>query len=240
MTRSPLPDNPRVLLIGSGTMADRFMLLLSECELRPAYLEPDSVIGELTEFAVVVLASDRPLPGLEAELDERCWRAGASWTSGLLVAQEFRIGPTVVPGRTPCHECWRRRVRSQAPDLAVHDAIRDLGVSTVMRPWFTGTLAALHDQVAAILAAEVMSLVSNSYPFPPDSRGRYWQGDAVYGHLQAHDFSYVGTCNRCVAVGKKRAGSHELYHYARDRFADSLRAAAQGDKSRGISARGAV
>jgi bacteriocin biosynthesis cyclodehydratase domain-containing protein len=228
MTRSPLPDNPRVLLIGSGTMVDRFMLLLSECEVRPAYLEPDSVIGELTEFAVVVLASERPLPGLEAELDEGCWRAGTPWTSGLLVAQEFRIGPTVVPGRTPCHECWRRRVRSQAPDLAVHDAIRDLSMSTVKRPWFTGALAVLHDQVAALLAAEVMSLVSNSYPFPPGSRGRYWQGDAVYGHLEAHNFSYVGTCNRCVAVEKKRAGSHALRDYVRDRFADPHQSDRQG------------
>jgi bacteriocin biosynthesis cyclodehydratase domain-containing protein len=229
MTRSPLPETPRVLLIGSGAMADRFMMLLSECEVRPISREPGPVVGELTEFAAVVLASERPLPGLEAELDEGCWRAGTPWTAALLVAQEFRIGPTVVPRRTPCHECWRRRVRSQTPDLAVHDAIRDLGMSGVTHPWFTGALAVLHDQVAGLLAAEVMSLLSDSYPFPADSRGRYWQGNAVYGHLQAHIFSYVGTCNRCVAVEKKQAGSHALRHYVRDRFADQC----QNDRSGG-------
>jgi bacteriocin biosynthesis cyclodehydratase domain-containing protein len=228
MTLFPLPDHPRILVIGDGTMPEKFITLIPDCGVRLAPLPPYCTIGEIAEFAMVVLASERPFPAIEAELDEKCWHAGIPWISALLLAHEFRVGPMVVPRRTPCHECWRRRVHSQAAEPEIHTAIQNLGMSTEPGPWFTGTLAALHDQVAGILAAEVMALLSNNYPFPAGSQGRYWQGDAVYGNLESHVFSYIGTCNRCLGTEKLQAGSQALGNYARARFANSLRAAARG------------
>jgi bacteriocin biosynthesis cyclodehydratase domain-containing protein len=230
MTQFPLPDKPRLLVIGTGDMKDRFLSLVSGCEVESTTLVPELEIADLRSFTAITLISERPLPSFEAPLDEACWRSGIPWTSGLLLAQQFRIGPTIVPGRTPCHECWRRRVRSQAPDLAVHDAIQNLGMERVQSPWFSGSLPALQDQVAALLAAEVMSLVSNSYPFPSDRLGRYWQGDAIYGYLQAHRFAYIGTCTRCVAVEIKQAGSRALRGFAHDRFAAPLTAGTDLEK----------
>lgn len=224
MTPSPSPDTPRVLVIGAGDLTDRFLSLASACAIESIPLASELDTIDLRSFAAVALTAERPLPAVETALDEACWRSGTPWTSGVLLAHQFRIGPTIVPGRSPCHDCWQRRVRSQAPDLAVHDAIQNMGTTGEPGRWFSGSLPALHDQVAALLAADVLSVVSNSCPSSADRLGRYWQGDAVFGCLQAHRFASIGTCTRCVAVEIKQAGSLELGRFVHDRFAAPLEA----------------
>jgi bacteriocin biosynthesis cyclodehydratase domain-containing protein len=221
MTQFPSPEAPRVLAIGTGNVKERFLSLVSGCEVESLTLVEALDEIERDYWAIVVVVAERPVPAVEARMSEACWRSGTPLTSGLLVAQQFRIGPTVIPGRTPCYECWSRRVRSRAPDLPVHDAIQRHGQHDVMTPWFRGSLSALDEQVAALLAAEVVSLATGNYSMPPDGLGRYWEGNAVYGHLRAHLFAGVGTCARCVSAELGRGGALALKSYVTKHFPTS-------------------
>jgi bacteriocin biosynthesis cyclodehydratase domain-containing protein len=218
MTRFRSPDMPRVLVFGSGNVKDRFFSLVSDCDIEPISAAGD-LDGALVEsFAAAVIVAERPVPALELELDDACARSGTPWTSAVLLAQLFRIGPTVLPGRTPCHECWRRRIRSRVPDLRIHDAIQTRGEQREPERWFGGSLTSLDDQVAALLAAETACFATASYVLAPNRMGRYWQGDAIYGYLRAHQFAGIGTCSRCVSVELKKAGAQALGHFVHNHF----------------------
>jgi bacteriocin biosynthesis cyclodehydratase domain-containing protein len=155
---------------------------------------------------VTVLATDRPRPRLALEFDAAAWQASVPWTSGTMIAHEFRIGPSVIPGRTPCFECWTRRVRSLVPDLAAADALDALAASDDGRPWFRGNLAPLTEQVAALLAADALALAER-VETPDTNRtrlGLVWEGDAIAGALRVRRFARVGVCTRC-SVGEHAA-----------------------------------
>lgn len=198
-SRSRDQETARILVVGDGDIARCAVTLISRCGEKVDTAPVGPVAPNLAGYAAVAFAASRPYPVLERSLDEACWALRVPWTSGIVIAHEFRLGPSIVPGRTPCRECWRRRVRSHASDLAAYDAIDEFGSNGPTGTWFTGELSVLTEQVAALLAAEVVSLADRSYPLPPTRLGRYWEGDAVYGHLQAHLFARVGLCSRCGA-----------------------------------------
>jgi hypothetical protein len=101
----------------------------------------------------------------------------------------------------------------------------------VTNPWFHGSLSALDDQVAALLAAEVLSLVTDRYPMPPEGWGRYWEGDAIYGHLGAHLFAKIGTCSRCVTADIESRGVLALGRYVANRLPAPSEAGSNQDSS---------
>jgi bacteriocin biosynthesis cyclodehydratase domain-containing protein len=202
---SPDPGSPmepphafHVLL--DGRVGDRCARLLAEAGVPVTVgtvLEPVSSI--VRPDVVIVLATDRPRPQAALRLDAAAWDAGAPWTSGTLVAHEFRVGPSIVPGRTPCFECWSRRVRSLAPDIAAHDALEALAGDDSPDRWFRGRLGPLTEQVAALLAAEAIALSMRvGAPAQDGPRaGLVWEGDAVSGALRVRRFLSIAACSRC-------------------------------------------
>jgi len=160
---------------------------------------PESAISMVRPDVVTVLATDRPRPQAFLRLDAEAWAADAPWTSGTLVAHEFRVGPSIIPGRTPCFECWSRRVRSLVPDIAAHDALERLADSDRLEPWFRGELEPLTEQVAALLAAEALDLSMRVATSTRDRApvGLAWEGDAISGALRTRRFSRIAACSRC-------------------------------------------
>ena len=161
----------------------------------------DKLPDDVAPYSAVALVTQRPCPEVAASLHERCWTARVPWCEATLLAHEFRVGPAVLAGTTPCYECFRRRVRSQTKDVVAHDLLEYLARHTT-GSWFQGELPALNEQVAALLAAEVVALATNAYVWPGRHLGRFWEGDAVYGELRAHVFARVGRCNRCGAAAR--------------------------------------
>jgi hypothetical protein len=186
---------PSLLIVGEGEVARRVLQLLG----RSATVTAVGVeqLSDVAGFHAAGLVTNRPYPTIATALYERCWMAGVPCCEATLVAHEFRVGPAVVAGTTPCHECFQRRLRSQARDLAAHDLLANLGRQT-KGCWFQGELDALNEQVAAIFAAELLALATNTYPHPGDGLGRFWEGDAIYGELTGRVFSRVGRCARCA------------------------------------------
>ena len=150
-------------------------------------------------------------------MDDACARSGTPWTSAVLLAQLFRIGPTVLPVEHPVTSVGAAE-SVDACRTCVFTMRFTRGEQREPERWFCGSLTCLDDQVAALLAAETACLATASYVLAPNRMGRYWQGDAIYGYLRAHQFAGIGTCSRCVSVELKKAGAQALGHFVRDRF----------------------
>jgi len=75
--------------------------------------------------SVHVLAAWRETPRLAAALDEAAFRWGVPWLPVVLDHPHVRVGPLVVPGRSPCYGCFRGRLaqHGKVPDMdrALHD-----------------------------------------------------------------------------------------------------------------------
>jgi bacteriocin biosynthesis cyclodehydratase domain-containing protein len=194
-------ERKNILLAGAGNVA---RAALRACEtisgiasINAMSVEKLSELrGDLSAYTAVALATDRPYPAAAELLSERCWSSGVAFVEATLVAHEFRVGPAVIPGRTPCYECWARRVCAQSSDRLRHDLLDEIGRRT-KGAWFSGELTALNEEVAALLAAELAAIASDTYVLPERRMGRFWEGDAVFGELRSHLFARVGRCARC-------------------------------------------
>jgi hypothetical protein len=191
-----MPQETEILLLRSGRVGKRCESLLRECGIPVAVADPEEPLPVIGGYAAVGLAADRPCPAAEARLDAFCWEAGVPWSSCILLAHEFRIGPAIARDRTPCFGCWTLRRRSQAALPAVEDALAELGARS-NGPWFEGALAPLDEQVAAMGVAEFVSLALNAYTYAPHHLGRFWAGNAVRGSLEEHFYARLSGCTRC-------------------------------------------
>lgn len=82
---------------------------------------PDSSRWPTSARRVVV--AWRPVPRLAARLDDLCHNWGDTWFSAILEHPYLRVGPTVVPGSGPCHECFDRRRFQHDPSAALVRAL---------------------------------------------------------------------------------------------------------------------
>lgn len=198
-------DHVRALMVGTGSVGAEASELL-ERQIEVTSTDVTELPNDVSGYDVIGVATDRPYPAVAEKLDQRCWAAGVPWCEATLVAHEYRVGPVVVPGTTPCYGCWRRRTASQADDTDLYALIELIGRRTV-GAWFRGELAELTSQVASMLAAEVAALAVGSYRTARRGQGRFWAGDAVYGALAVHYFSRIGRCARCARPEQSDPGA---------------------------------
>jgi bacteriocin biosynthesis cyclodehydratase domain-containing protein len=189
-----MPDGRTVLLVRSGSVGVEAEALLAQAV--PTTAIDVEAFSSVDSFSTVALVTDRPYPAVAERIDELCFAARIPWSEATLVAHEYRIGPIIRPAFTPCHRCWSRRMASQADDAQLTQLIDSVGQAT-SGAWFRGELRALNRQVAAMAAAEVLSLHEHTSVRDPLGMGRFWLGDAVYGQFSAHRYYRVGRCSRC-------------------------------------------
>lgn len=194
-----MTDRTRLLLLASGEIGRRCAALLDDAPgFEVTTRELDSSLSDLRDHQMVALVTERPFPAVAAALDESCWSARIPWLHSQLCAHRFRIGPIVVPPMTPCWGCLNRRLRSLAVDLPAHLALEAEAETEPSKPWFTGELSALTDQVAALTAVQCLTLRSGRYTPSPDALGHYLEGDAIFGVLRQRRFARIGLCQRCA------------------------------------------
>ncbi len=227
-TRTPRDAVHAIHVIHDGRLGARCAVLLADAGVPVTLGAADVMPLALPADAIVVLATDRPRPSLALRIDADAWKAGVPWTSGTLIAHEFRVGPSIVRGLTPCFDCWSRRVRSVALDLDAHDALETLARSDDRSPWFRGVFAPVIEQVAALLAAEALTLAQRVMTTDAADRadadavhrgdarlGLVWEGDAVAGALQVRRFASIGVCPRCSAHVHAATCASALADYVR-------------------------
>lgn len=213
ITQSLMPDDLRLFLIHSGNVGQRSLHLLKTLNVALGACQLECFDGNLPACSTAVLVADRPYPALERTLALSCWDAGVTLLTSILLGHKFRVGPVFKPGRTPCFDCWSRRVRSAEPSLELYDAIEERASDGPAGPWFFGELPLLVDQVAAHVAAEAVSLWTQTYSYSPHRMGHFWIGDCIFGSLEPHLFARVGTCIRCLPGERTRDAAQTLREY---------------------------
>ncbi|AUX47692.1 hypothetical protein SOCE26_092160 [Sorangium cellulosum] len=198
MIRSRSPEGGPVLLLRGGNLGRCAERLLAEEGVPALVLPVDAPTFSVDGAAAVLLAADRPYPRVAEAIDDVCWQRGVPWIQAYALAHELVVGPAVIPGRTPCYACWARRVRSLAPDVAVHDAVTRLASEPGERSWFRGELAALNEQIAAMAVAEALSLRAGERRPRARRLGQWWDGNALSDVLRSRQFARLGRCARCA------------------------------------------
>jgi len=189
-----MPELPRALLLGSGGVGTAVARSLAGLA--------DVVTGDPERIRVdpgtdvAVLAVQRPRPDIADRLGEACHAASVPWCAVTQLAHVAEIGPMVVPGRTPCHDCWRRRRRSHAEDERLARLVEAAAIGS-RGAWFDGELPGVNDQAASLVAYEAMQLVHGRQAIPPGGMGDFRYLDALDGEISRHLFSSVGGCPRC-------------------------------------------
>lgn len=156
-------------------------------------------VADALDGDVIVLAAGRPVPSLYPLVDSHAYATSTAWLTVVLERGTLRVGPTVAPGLSPCHDCYRRRAaqHSPAPDI-------DRALDTHYRTdpgeepygWLPGT---------PVLAAEAIRAVTNSLSSGASER---------YSLLRTrHLTTGVMTTSRVVGChGCPRCGLHRPEH----------------------------
>lgn len=199
-------DTPSVLVLGEGEVFDRTLNHL-RCAIDAEGASTGQLPENLGAFTAVGFATDRPYPHLSDRIDDAAWQENVPWIEASVVAHDWRVGPKIVPGQTPCYQCWRRRVASMASDPE-SQALIDCFARQTSGPWFRGSLDAITEQVASILAAELLSLAFGKSHLPSHGLGLFWTGNAISGTMHARKYARVGGCPRC---GRSDDYGHNLH-----------------------------
>lgn len=69
----------------------------------------EDVLEMKENCSLVIVSADNFSPSFHEELNKVCLERGITWTSCRTFGFEIDIGPTVIPGETPCYKCFDLR-----------------------------------------------------------------------------------------------------------------------------------
>jgi bacteriocin biosynthesis cyclodehydratase domain-containing protein len=147
-----------------------------------------------------LLAAWRRVPPLERELDALAHRRGTPWLPVVLDHPLLRVGPAVVPGTGPCHDCYRRRTAQHAPSPAVSEAL-DRHYERDPSAGLAGYLPATA-LLAAVTALETIARLRRD---PASEAGRLRQINPLTQQMTTGRTVGVHGCPRC-GLGRDEAG----------------------------------
>lgn len=148
----------------------------------------------LARHQLVVVATSRPHPALEAAVNRVAVRLRVPLVRVSAFGQEIAIGPVVLAGASACLACLRSRQRSNAPRADVPDALERM-LDDNPEFEFRGRLGLVARIAAAQLASEVARLLTGSAV--PATLGHLVTTHALTGTVQRHPVAAVAWCPTC-------------------------------------------
>lgn len=162
---------------------------------------PAGVSGLLTGCDFAVLCPDQFNPAEYEEFNLAAMESKTSWTSARLAGFEFLIGPTIIPGETPCFQCFTLRLKSNLPDYAEYVLVEEYLKKGRLQ---AETLAITPG--AGLLALEVLKAIT------------WFMAPATYAHLfslnlltlqsKSHPILKIPRCPACGRTGTTRPTIH--------------------------------
>lgn len=160
-----------------------------------------SLGASAANYHLIVVATDRPYPDLYERLNKVCLRASRSWTQAHVWGAEIKLGPTIMPGVTACHDCYQhRRKANEARQNAW--AAQDQFLRNDPGFTFEGSLGLMVRLAAAYVCAEATRFLTAE--LPPLSLGREVLFDAL---LQTQKISQVIPVEGCPLCRMARGGA---------------------------------
>jgi bacteriocin biosynthesis cyclodehydratase domain-containing protein len=157
------------------------------------------VFGRLSELLrgcdFAVLCPDHVNPSEYEAFNQAALAAKTPWTSARLAGFEFHVGPTVIPGETPCFQCFTLRLKSNLPDYSEYLFVEEYLRRERLRP---ATLAMTPG--IGLLALEVVKALT------------WFSSPATYAHLYSLNLLTLQSglhpvlkIPRCPACGRPSA-----------------------------------
>lgn len=118
---------------------------------------------QLKMHQVLMFAASRPAPAVQRELNATAIRLDMPFVQASVFAHEVVLGPTVIPGHTACHDCYRTRLdanygRTEVPRARDHFLDRNPEFE------FKGQLDATATIAGSLATAELERLVTGTRP----------------------------------------------------------------------------
>jgi bacteriocin biosynthesis cyclodehydratase domain-containing protein len=161
----------RMRLIGSGSVLLELERALRTCGAEGLTVSawdspptPEALRQQLDHGSdLVLLALPRPLPAVLSVANELCLSQGVPLLPVVIDGGEAVIGPTVLPGRSACYECYKQRLLTNAAspdDDAAYLAYLDQSAEGApLAEWPPFTIA-----VAATAAMEAVRIITQFMP----------------------------------------------------------------------------
>ncbi|MFB6300415.1 MAG: TOMM precursor leader peptide-binding protein [Halobacteriales archaeon] len=142
------------------------------------------------DFAVVT--GTRPRPSLLERINQETQRHETPWIAGQVLGYDGLIGPTVIPGESPCYRCFSTRVAANVRDPESYPAFERRAESVDRSPG--PGLAAFSAIIAGHLAIETMTWVCAGVA---NTVGRVLRYDFHDLSVEASDVLRLPRCPDC-------------------------------------------
>lgn len=150
---------------------------------------------------VAVLCSDHFDPTEYDELNRAALESKTVWTSARLAGFEFLMGPTILPGETPCFQCFALRLKSNLPDYAEYTLVEDYLKKGRLR----GETLAITPG-AELLALEVLKAIT--WFMPPATYAHLYSLNLLTLQSRLHPILKIPRCPACGLPSVSRPTIH--------------------------------
>ncbi|SPE34037.1 hypothetical protein SBA2_840028 [Acidobacteriia bacterium SbA2] len=166
--------------------------------------EGSGQVPELPEGCdVAVLCRDHFNPAEYELFNLAALASKTTWISARLSGFEFQIGPTVLPGETPCFQCFTLRLKSNLPDYSEYVLVEEFLKNHRLRE---ETLAITPG--AGLLALEVLKAIT--WFMAPATHAHLYSLNLLTLQSRLHPILKVPRCPSCgrPAMPRPQAGLH--------------------------------
>ena len=150
---------------------------------------------------VAVLCPDHFNPAEYQEFNLAALASKTTWISARLSGFELVIGPTVIPGETPCFQCLESRIKSNVPDHSEYVVLQEY--------LKTGRLRAEALAItpgADLLALEVLKIIT--WFMPPATYAHLYSLSLLTLQSRLHPVLKIPRCTACGRSAMPRPTIH--------------------------------
>lgn len=186
----------RIAAFGAGVVASHALSALEASGVsNVSSATEESLLPEIEAADALVVALDAPAPRLMQAINLAALQTKTPWVSAHIHTGTGWVGPTIIPGETPCYTCYELRRNANLPnydEVIRYETRLDEMPSIVNRVVAPATLAA---SVGALLALETIRLLSELAM--PQTVGRVMRVDFFDSDLTYHRFLRLPHCPAC-------------------------------------------
>jgi molybdopterin-synthase adenylyltransferase len=157
---------------------------------------PDSIGEAVGESQLLVVALDKPDPGLLESVNAACVGSGQAWIPVGLRAWEGFVGPTVIPNETACFACYSLRTKANLAEFEPFQRYENHLKAGAPRRVF-GSLPQFSPIIAGMTAIEVAKILTRFSA--PTTFGRVLTFDFLSFIAAFHPVLKLPRCPVCGA-----------------------------------------
>jgi bacteriocin biosynthesis cyclodehydratase domain-containing protein len=163
----------------------------------------------LSACDVAVLCPDHYAPAEYLEFNRAAHAAKTTWISARFAGFEFQIGPTVIPGQSPCYECLCRRLEANVADYDEHVLLENLRSNHRIREEALAITPG-----AGLLALEVLKALT--WFAPPATCAHLCAVNLLTLKSELHPILKIPRCPVCSGAAVSRPTIHAWQQTAAD------------------------